>query len=76
MVDFANCVTKTCPDYTYPPTTSGPDGGYLLGLKTMIHNFEELHAEIALPDLVDERGHVSISCLTLKQRATAEIGLF
>lgn len=74
MVDFANCVTKIQPGVPCPPTTDGVDGGYLLGLQTMVTNLEELFAEISRPELRDEYGHVDISKLTLSQRAAAELG--
>jgi hypothetical protein len=74
MVDFANCVTKIQQGVSCPPTTDGVDGGYLMGLQTMVTNLEELFEEISRPELRDEFGHVDISKLTLSQRAAAEIG--
>eukprot|EP00842_Homolaphlyctis_polyrhiza_P001556 jgi/Hompol1/2400/HPOL_005985-RA len=31
---------------TFPPTTKGPDNGYLLGLQTLISHFEEILSEL------------------------------
>lgn len=50
IIDFAHCTTnaKTLREMgrkngvTFPPTTEGPDQGYLKGLKNLIHNFEEI----------------------------------
>ncbi|KAJ3324678.1 inositol hexakisphosphate kinase 3 [Gonapodya sp. JEL0774] len=36
----------------YPPTTKGPDHGYIRGLQTLIATFEEIHAEYG------KNGHV------------------
>jgi len=37
----------------FPPTTNGPDGGYLRGLRTLIRSFEEIHQQFK-PDSVHE----------------------
>jgi hypothetical protein len=74
MIDFANCVTTIDESWNYPPTTTGPDGGYLLGLQTLMTNFEDIHKELADPTLVNEFGHVLIQSLTIAKRAVAEIG--
>lgn len=47
MIDFANCITNAgdpvaLADATFPPTTIGPDCGYLLGLETLVSKFEEI----------------------------------
>jgi hypothetical protein len=74
MIDFANCVTSIDPNCNYPPTTNGPDGGYLLGLQTLMNHFEEIHQELADPALVNDYGHVLIQSLPISKRAFAEIG--
>ncbi|KAI8843959.1 hypothetical protein BJ741DRAFT_527923 [Chytriomyces cf. hyalinus JEL632] len=46
MIDFAQCVSNVdrklvrSTRVTFPPTTKGPDQGYMLGLKTLISSFE------------------------------------
>ncbi|KAJ3025176.1 UNVERIFIED_CONTAM: hypothetical protein HDU68_007406 [Siphonaria sp. JEL0065] len=42
---------------TFPPTTKGPDQGYLLGLKTLIYSFEDIWKEYG------GGGHVRIDSL-------------
>ncbi|KAI8614328.1 hypothetical protein BC830DRAFT_1065601 [Chytriomyces sp. MP71] len=42
---------------TFPPTTKGPDQGYLLGLKTLIYSFEEIWKEYG------GAGHVRLDTL-------------
>jgi hypothetical protein len=37
-----SAVTDTIVHVPYPPTTKGPDNGYLLGLRTLIQCFEEI----------------------------------
>ncbi|KAJ3187828.1 hypothetical protein HDU85_006221 [Gaertneriomyces sp. JEL0708] len=84
MIDFANCVTNTdrlirqgelssSPSdiaVPFPPTTRGPDNGYLLGLRTLMRNFEEIYEELgggrSGPHL-DAFGHVLKSALTMTQ---------
>ncbi len=75
MIDFANCVTSLDIICNYPPTTNGPDGGYLLGLRTLIAKFEELYGELSGDGKnLDENGHVAIASLSKSQRANVEIG--
>lgn len=75
MIDFANCVTSLTTVCNYPPTTAGPDGGYLLGLRTLIFKFEELYTEIAGDGSnLDADGHVCIATMSKTQRASAQIG--
>jgi hypothetical protein len=81
MIDFANCVTNAdllseenaekrivvnC-----PPTTHGSDLGYLLGLKTLIKNFEEIHKELGG---LTSSGHILKEKISKSTRATAEVG--
>lgn len=55
----------------FPPTTKGPDNGYLLGLRTLIKNFEELYRELGGGGpLVNANGHVSKAQLTTSQRVS------
>jgi hypothetical protein len=79
MIDFANCINSLDLVCNYPPTTPGPDGGYLLGLRTLISNFEEIFNELTVKSgesvVIDEDGHVLISSLPKSQRAAAEIGI-
>lgn len=83
IIDFANCVTNAdvlhesslqglLPHVPCPPTTLGPDQGYLLGLNTLMRNFEELYQELggAL-----HGGHVPKEKIPKSARATAEVGL-
>ncbi|KAJ3015735.1 hypothetical protein HKX48_004420 [Thoreauomyces humboldtii] len=56
----------------FPPTTRGPDNGYLLGLRTLIHSFEDLHAHLADP--ARPRAHVKKSALTTAQKLHAAGG--
>ncbi|TPX72423.1 hypothetical protein SpCBS45565_g00557 [Spizellomyces sp. 'palustris'] len=52
-----------------PPTTKGPDNGYMLGLRTLIRSFEELYRELGGGGShVDGNGHVSKNALTASQR--------
>ncbi|KAJ3272409.1 hypothetical protein HDV01_005592 [Terramyces sp. JEL0728] len=74
MIDFANCIMTIDPNANYPPTTAGPDSGYLLGLQTLISNFEEIYDELCEPQLLDAHGHVAILSLNKVKRASAEIG--
>ncbi|KAJ3256066.1 hypothetical protein HK103_005749 [Boothiomyces macroporosus] len=74
MIDFANCIMTIDPNTNYPPTTTGPDSGYLLGLQTLISNFEEIYDELCEPQLLDDYGHVAILSLNKVRRASAEIG--
>lgn len=69
MIDFANCVMTLDKNCNYPPTTSGPDGGYLLGLRTLITNFEEIYKELS----DGTGGHVLMESLSLSQRAAVQI---
>lgn len=55
-----------------PPTTRGPDQGYLLGLRTLIRNFEELYRELGG---LSTSGHVVKESLAKSTRLTAEVGL-
>ena len=76
MIDFANCITNA-DDLEFfetvncPPTTSGPDMGYILGLKSLIRSFEEIHKELSISDT----GHVLKEKISKSLRATAEVGL-
>ena len=48
MIDFAHCVSNVDEIREvakFPPTTYGPDNGYLLGLKNLRECFEEIWAE-------------------------------
>ncbi|KAJ8331432.1 inositol polyphosphate kinase kcs1 [Batrachochytrium dendrobatidis] len=59
-----------------PPTTKGPDNGYLLGLETLIANFEEILTELGSdPDMLDANGHVSKQALSKSKRVGVELGL-
>jgi Inositol polyphosphate kinase len=75
MIDFANCITSLDLVCNYPPSTNGPDGGYLLGLRTLISKFEEIYQEFAGDGKnLDAFGHILISNVSKVKRATAEIG--
>ena len=50
---------------SFPPTTKGPDGGYLLGLKTLIKAFEDIWIEHG------SNGHVRKSSLVSQEVSTA-----
>ncbi|KAJ3083847.1 hypothetical protein HDU99_005560 [Rhizoclosmatium hyalinum] len=55
---------------TFPPTTKGPDQGYLLGLKTLIYSFEDIWKEYG------GGGHVRIDSLPERfQQRTGDIAL-
>ncbi|KAI8822017.1 uncharacterized protein EV422DRAFT_413440 [Fimicolochytrium jonesii] len=58
----------------FPPTTVGPDNGYLLGLRTLIKSFDELFRELGgnNSQLLDCHGHVWKKNLTHAQRLYAE----
>lgn len=48
IIDFANCVTAEdvkfkYNEFTYPPRHSGPDNGYLLGIKSLVMCFEWIY---------------------------------
>jgi hypothetical protein len=48
IIDFDHCVSANeirehGDKMTYPPTHDGPDKGYLLGLKTLVHCFEWIY---------------------------------
>ncbi|KAJ2993251.1 Inositol hexakisphosphate kinase 1 [Globomyces sp. JEL0801] len=75
MIDFANCILSIDYNANYPPTTVGPDSGYLHGLQTLITNFQELYDDLSQNNTITEHGHVLIKSLSNSQRATAEIGL-
>ncbi|KAI8369333.1 uncharacterized protein BYT42DRAFT_648031 [Radiomyces spectabilis] len=50
IIDFAHCVTQqelktSFQDFTYPPNDDGPDGGYLLGLKTLTDCFHWIYQQ-------------------------------
>ena len=55
----------------FPPTTHGPDKGYLLGIQTLIKNFEEIYQELGGPAY---EGHVLKEKISKSTRATAELG--
>jgi hypothetical protein len=55
----------------FPPTTKGPDKGYLLGIQTLIKSFEELYQELGGP-VYD--GHVLKEKISKSARANAELG--
>jgi hypothetical protein len=74
MIDFANCLMTLENNCNYPPTTNGPDGGYLLGLKTLRDNLQDIYNELAEPALINEHGHILIQSLPISKRAFAEIG--
>ena len=78
MIDFANCINSFDIVCNYLPTTTGPDGGYLLGLRTLVSNFEEIYGDLTAKSeglIFNEDGHVLISSLPKSQRAVAEIGI-
>lgn len=80
MIDFANCINSLDLVCNYPPTTNGPDGGYLLGLRTLITNFEEIYSDLTSGigkdgRVFDQDGHLLISSLSKSRRAVAEIGV-
>ncbi|KAI8903987.1 hypothetical protein EDD86DRAFT_213622 [Gorgonomyces haynaldii] len=60
MIDFANCVANADELYdnpqlvSFPPKTKGPDNGYLLGLESLIENFERVYEQLG------SGGHVKI----------------
>ena len=75
MIDFANCITSLDLVCNYPPSTNGPDGGYLLGLRTLISKFEEIYQEFSGDgNNLDASGHILISQVPKTKRASAEIG--
>lgn len=76
MIDFANCVTSL-EIGSYLPTTKGPDGGYLLGLRTLISNFEEIYADLVPTgcSYIDEFGHIPIDSMPKSLRAAVELNL-
>ncbi|KAH6573671.1 hypothetical protein BASA50_002804 [Batrachochytrium salamandrivorans] len=60
----------------YPPTTKGPDNGYLLGLQTLMGNFEDILLELGSdPSLLDANGHISKKNLSKSRRLGVELGL-
>nr|KAJ3419886.1 inositol hexakisphosphate kinase 3 [Polyrhizophydium stewartii] len=82
MIDFAHSVTNADPpsrEIVYvncPPTTKGPDNGYLLGIQTLIAQFEEILRDLGDdPSVLDANGHVSKQALSKTRRINAEIGL-
>jgi hypothetical protein len=86
MIDFSNCVVNSDHLYdqnastdhdelairvNYPPTTKGPDQGYLLGLKTLIKTFEELYRELGG---LENGSHVSKENVPKSARLVMEVG--
>ena len=86
MIDFSNCVVNADHLYdqsaeidhdefairvNYPPTTKGPDQGYLLGLKTLIKNFEELFRELGG---LENGSHVLKEKVSKSARLVMEVG--
>lgn len=85
MIDFSNCVVNVDHLYdqsteiddelairvNYPPTTKGPDQGYLLGLKTLVKTFEELYRELGG---LDNGIHVSKENVSKSARLVMEVG--
>ncbi|ORX48271.1 SAICAR synthase-like protein [Hesseltinella vesiculosa] len=48
VIDFAHCMTQQDMvdhghEFAYPPSHSGPDLGYLLGLRSLVHCFQSLY---------------------------------
>ncbi|KAI8062753.1 hypothetical protein BC940DRAFT_336235 [Gongronella butleri] len=64
IIDFAHCVTRDevveqRHAFTYPPSHAGPDLGYLLGLRSLIHAFESIYiAHGGDPALLSATNHV------------------
>lgn len=59
----------------YPPTTKGPDNGYLLGLQTLMSNFEDIYRELSDdPSIIDANGHVCKQFVPKAKRMALEIG--
>ena len=77
MIDFANCINNLDIVCNYPPTTKGPDGGYLTGLRTLISNFEEIYTDLRSGEgiVFTSEGHCLIASLSHSQRAKLEIGI-
>jgi hypothetical protein len=78
IIDFANCVADTqdptcLENCTYPPSMPGPDTGYLLGLSTLIDNFESILS--SLRGFATESHVVPVQSLTLTQRTNLSMGL-
>ncbi|KAI9489029.1 hypothetical protein BDB00DRAFT_845324 [Zychaea mexicana] len=54
IIDFAHCVTlkemqTSINDMSWPPESpDGPDRGYLLGLQTLIHAFEQMYSSTTI----------------------------
>lgn len=86
MIDFSNCIVNTDHLYdqtapidhdelavrvNYPPTTKGPDQGYLLGLKTLIKTFEELYRELGG---LENGSHVIKETVSKSARLVMEVG--
>ncbi len=66
MIDFSNCILDNEEPMEYPPTDTGPDTGYLLGLNTLSSNFKDIFNEFKAS--ANESGHVLISSLTDLQK--------
>ena len=86
MIDFSNCVVNRDHLYdqiapidhdelavrvNYPPTTNGPDQGYLLGLNTLVKTFEELYRELGG---LENGSHVSKENVSKSARLVMEVG--
>ena len=64
----------------FPPKTKGPDGGYLLGLCSLIHSLQEILADFGgnLECGVEENGHfqhVKKDALAMKSKLSDKMGV-
>ena len=73
MIDFANCFTQVPPNALYPPTTSGPDHGFMKGLETLIKVLDEIQSDFTGYEK-DQSGHIPKASMTISQKATVELG--
>ena len=72
MIDFANCLTQIPTDALYPPTTSGPDHGFMKGLETLIKILEEIRSDFNGYEK-DPVGHVPKLSMSVSQKASVEL---